>query len=440
MDLHLARIAERNPAAQRDRQPRRGARPRRGERGRPDAVRRARAAARAAVGVQGHPRRGRVADDLRLAAVRRPRARPRRAHRRADPAGRGGADREDQRAGVRGRVSHTFNTIFGTTLNPVDPTRSAGGSSGGAALRAGGRHGAARRRAPTWAARCATPRRSAAWSGCARASAGCRSGRRTTSGRPPRSAGRWAATSATWRCCCRVLAGPDPRVAAGPGRPGRDVRAARSRGTLARPARRASAPTSAALIEVDARGGGGRRGRRRPRWPPPARGCRPRTPTCALADETFRTLRAWHFQAGFGRPARRAPGRVQAVARRQHPRRRAADRRRRRPRLPRPHRPGRDHAALLRGVRRAACCRPRRCRRSRPTRSTPPTSTASRWRPTWTGCGRRTSSPSPAARPSRCRRGTTRDGLPVGVQIVAAARRRPPAARGRGGLRGARPG
>ncbi len=35
--------------------------------------------------------------------------------------------------------SHTFNPIFGTTLNPVDPTRSAGGSSGGAgcALAAG---------------------------------------------------------------------------------------------------------------------------------------------------------------------------------------------------------------------------------------------------------------------------------------------------------------
>src|SRR5215207_4541522 len=35
--------------------------------------------------------------------------------------------------------SHTFNTIFGTTLNPVDPSRSAGGSSGGAgcALAAG---------------------------------------------------------------------------------------------------------------------------------------------------------------------------------------------------------------------------------------------------------------------------------------------------------------
>lgn len=29
--------------------------------------------------------------------------------------------------------SHTFNPVFGTTLNPADPTRSAGGSSGGAA-------------------------------------------------------------------------------------------------------------------------------------------------------------------------------------------------------------------------------------------------------------------------------------------------------------------
>src|SRR4051794_15446553 len=35
--------------------------------------------------------------------------------------------------------SHTFNPVFGTTVNPVDPNRSAGGSSGGAAcaLRAG---------------------------------------------------------------------------------------------------------------------------------------------------------------------------------------------------------------------------------------------------------------------------------------------------------------
>ena len=30
--------------------------------------------------------------------------------------------------------SHTFNTVFGTTLNPYDPSRSAGGSSGGSAV------------------------------------------------------------------------------------------------------------------------------------------------------------------------------------------------------------------------------------------------------------------------------------------------------------------
>lgn len=33
--------------------------------------------------------------------------------------------------------SHTFNRVFGTTRNPVDPTRSAGGSSGGAAAALG---------------------------------------------------------------------------------------------------------------------------------------------------------------------------------------------------------------------------------------------------------------------------------------------------------------
>ena len=99
--------------------------------------------------------------------------------------------------------SHTFNTVFGTTLNPVDPTRSAGGSSA-AAPRARWRPAWCRSpTAPTWAARCATRRRSAASSGCGRRSAGCRSGRSTTRGRPRRSAARWPATSATSRCCCR---------------------------------------------------------------------------------------------------------------------------------------------------------------------------------------------------------------------------------------------
>ncbi len=33
-----------------------------------------------------------------------------------------------------GRGSHTFNPVYGTTLNPYDPTRTCGGSSGGAAV------------------------------------------------------------------------------------------------------------------------------------------------------------------------------------------------------------------------------------------------------------------------------------------------------------------
>ena len=99
--------------------------------------------------------------------------------------------------------SHTFNTVFGTTLNPVDPTRSAGGSSGGAACALASGHGAAGRRL-RHGRLAAQPgvvlrRRRAA----ARRSAGCRSGRATTSGRPRRSAGRWRATSATSRCCSR---------------------------------------------------------------------------------------------------------------------------------------------------------------------------------------------------------------------------------------------
>ena len=50
--------------------------------------------------------------------------------------GRRGPDRQDQRAGVGRRVAH-LQPGFGTTRNPYDLTRSAGGSSGGAAARAG---------------------------------------------------------------------------------------------------------------------------------------------------------------------------------------------------------------------------------------------------------------------------------------------------------------
>ena len=85
LDLHLARIAERNPELNAivslDEE-----RARAGAAAADEALaarRRGRAAARAAVRVQGHPRGRRLADDVRLAALRRPRPRRRRAARRA---------------------------------------------------------------------------------------------------------------------------------------------------------------------------------------------------------------------------------------------------------------------------------------------------------------------------------------------------------------------
>ena len=104
------------------------------------------AAARAAVRVQGHPRGGRLADDVRLAAARRLRARARRADRRADPRRRRRSSIGKTNVPEFAAGSHTFNPVFGTTLNPVDLTRSAGGSSGGAACALASGHGAAGRR------------------------------------------------------------------------------------------------------------------------------------------------------------------------------------------------------------------------------------------------------------------------------------------------------
>ena len=45
-----------------------------------------------------------------------------------------------------GLGSQTYNTVFGTTLNAYDQTKTAGGSSGGAAVKPGTAHGAGRRR------------------------------------------------------------------------------------------------------------------------------------------------------------------------------------------------------------------------------------------------------------------------------------------------------
>ena len=142
-------------------------------------------------------------------------------------------------------------------------------------------------------------------------------------------------------------------------------------------------------------------------------------PDLSLADDTFRTLRAWHFQAKLGPAARRAPDVVQAVARGQHPRRRAADRRRRGPRPTRSAPRCRRRCGSSSASTTCCCCRPPRCRRSRSSRSSPRRSTGRRCPTTSPGCARPTSSPSPGARRSPSRPARTADGLPVGVQLVA---------------------
>jgi amidase len=83
-----------------------------------------------------------------------------------------------------GLGSHTFNSLFGHTLNPYDPARSAGGSSGGAAVAlATGMMPLAD--GSDMGGSCAIRHRSATWSACAHPSAAFR----TT--------GPWAG----WRAC-----------------------------------------------------------------------------------------------------------------------------------------------------------------------------------------------------------------------------------------------
>ncbi|NYD41017.1 amidase [Nocardioides panaciterrulae] len=193
--------------------------------------------------------------------------------------------------------SHTFNTVFGTTLNPVDPTRSAGGSSGGAAcalaagmvpLADGSDMGG-------------SLRNPASFCGVV--------GLRPSLGRVPEWPlyNQWEATSVggpmarnvgDLALLLSVLAGPDPRAPLALGDPGR---------TFAPPVRGSLAGLRVALsvdlggaFEVDDEvaavvsssasvftGAGA--------------SVADAHPDLGLADDTFRTLRAWHFQAKFGR-------------------------------------------------------------------------------------------------------------------------------------------
>ncbi|MDF1603014.1 amidase [Nocardioides sp. YIM 152315] len=192
--------------------------------------------------------------------------------------------------------SHTFNTVFGTTLNPVDPTRSAGGSSGGAAcalasgmvpLADGSDMGG-------------SLRNPASFCGVV--------GLRPSLGRVPEWPlyNQWETTSVggpmarnvgDLALLLSVLAGPDTRAPHGLGEPG-SAFAPPVSGSLSglRVALSADlgggfevddevAAIVAASAEVFAGAGAA---------------VESAHPALDEADDTFRTLRAWHFQAKFG--------------------------------------------------------------------------------------------------------------------------------------------
>jgi amidase len=199
--------------------------------------------------------------------------------------------------------SHTFNTVFGTTRNPVDPSRSAGGSSGGAAaalasgmvpLADGSDMGG-------------SLRNPASFCGVV--------GLRPSLGRVPEwpQPNLWETTSVggpmarnvnDLALLLSVLAGPDRRSPHALGDPGTEF-APPVTGTL-RGLRVAWSLDLGGAFEVDsevarvvedagrlmARNGA----RTFAAWP-----------VLAHADETFRTLRAWHFQARFGALLREHP-------------------------------------------------------------------------------------------------------------------------------------
>ncbi|MEO5852755.1 MAG: amidase [Nocardioides sp.] len=192
--------------------------------------------------------------------------------------------------------SHTFNTLFGTTLNPHDPSRSAGGSSGGAAaalaagmvpLADGSDMGG-------------SLRNPASFCGVV--------GLRPSLGRVPTwpTTNLWETTSVggplardvgDLALLLSVIAGPDPRVPTALGDPGWAF-APPLTGSLAG-LRIAYSVDLGGLLEVDDRvatvteTAGRRMARAGARifsaWP-----------DLSLADDTFRTLRAWHFQSRYG--------------------------------------------------------------------------------------------------------------------------------------------
>jgi amidase len=193
--------------------------------------------------------------------------------------------------------SHTFNTIFGATRNPVDPSRSAGGSSGGAGcalatgmvpLADGSDMGG-------------SLRNPASFCGVV--------GLRPSLGRVPEwpKDNQWETTSVGGpmgrtvddvALLLSVLAGPDPRVPMALGDPGATFAPPLSGKLLGLSVALSTDLGGAIVVDhevaavVEAAGAA-----------MAAAGARVSAaqPDLRRADETFRTLRAWHFQARFGR-------------------------------------------------------------------------------------------------------------------------------------------
>ena len=192
--------------------------------------------------------------------------------------------------------SHTFNRVFGTTLNPVDPSRSAGGSSGGAAcalaagmvpLADGSDMGG-------------SLRNPASFCGVV--------GLRPSLGRVPEwpHPNAWETTSVggpmarnvgDLALLLSVLAGPDPRAPMALGDPG---------STFAPPVSGSLSGLKVALsedlggaFEVDDEVRAVVAGSAAT-FTTHGAAVSSAHPDLSLADDTFRTLRAWHFQARYG--------------------------------------------------------------------------------------------------------------------------------------------
>lgn len=204
--------------------------------------------------------------------------------------------------------SHTFNTVFGTTLNPVDPARSAGGSSGGAAcalaagmvpLADGSDMGG-------------SLRNPASFCGVV--------GLRPSLGRVPEWPlyNQWETTSVggpmarnveDLALLLSVMAGPDDRAPQALREPGA-LFAPPPTGSMARSlvgARVAISTDLGGAFEVDGEVA----------WLVEASAqvfaelgaqVSPGHPDLDVADDTFRTLRAWHLHAKFGRLLAEHPG------------------------------------------------------------------------------------------------------------------------------------